>query len=42
MSFHGISHAHQAEENRELAKEQVVCENAFAGIKRYNGVSDIY
>ena len=32
----------QKEENRELAKERVVCENAFAGVKRYNAVSDIY
>jgi hypothetical protein len=24
-----------------LAKERVVCENAFAGVKRYNAVSDI-
>lgn len=32
----------QKEENRELAKERVVCENAFAGVKRYNAISDVY
>jgi hypothetical protein len=32
----------QKEENRELARERVLCENAFAGVKRYNAVSDIY
>ncbi len=32
----------QKQENRELAQERVVCENAFAGVKRYNAVSDIY
>ena len=34
--------AEQKQENRELAKERVVCENAFAGVKRYHAVSDIY
>jgi hypothetical protein len=32
----------QKQENRELASVRVVCENAFAGVKRYNAVSDIY
>jgi hypothetical protein len=42
IPLHGISHAHQAQENRELAQERVICENAFSGVKRYNAVSDIY
>lgn len=29
-------------ENKELAQERVVCENAFAGVKRYRAVADIY
>lgn len=28
--------------NRELSQERVVCENAFAGVKRYRAVSAIY
>ena len=32
----------QKEENRALAKERVVCENAFAGVKRYGIVSQVY
>lgn len=32
----------QKKENTELAKQRVVCENAFAGVKRYNVISDIY
>ena len=32
----------QKQENRELSQERVVCENAFAGVKRYDAVSDIY
>lgn len=42
MPLHGISHAHQAQENRELAQERVICENSFFGVKRFNAVSDIY
>ena len=30
------------QENREFSSERVKCEHAFAGIKRYNAVSDIY
>ncbi len=32
----------QKQENRELSQERVLCENAFAGVKRYRAVSDIY
>ncbi|NJO93922.1 MAG: transposase family protein [Hydrococcus sp. RM1_1_31] len=32
----------QKEENRLLSSSRVVCENAFAGVKRYNAVSQIY
>lgn len=32
----------QKQENRELAQERVLCENAFAGVKRYRAVADIY
>lgn len=32
----------QKEENRVLSQSRVVCENAFAGVKRYNAVSAIY
>ena len=32
----------QKQDNRELAQERVVCENAFAGVKRYRAVADIY
>ncbi|WP_245562215.1 transposase family protein [Stanieria cyanosphaera] len=42
MSFHGISHAHQAKENHLLSSSRVICENAFAGVKRYDAVSQIY
>ncbi len=30
------------EENRELASERVVCEHAFAGVKRYGIATNIY
>lgn len=29
-------------QNRELSQERVVCENAFAGVKRYRAVAEIY
>ena len=32
----------QKQENRRLSQERVLCENAFAGVKRYRAVSDIY
>lgn len=32
----------QKEENRALSQSRVVCENAFAGVKRYSAVSAIY
>lgn len=32
----------QKEENKNLSSRRVVCENAFAGVKRYNAVSAIY
>ena len=32
----------QKEENRELASERVVCENAFAGLKRYGIAAQVY
>ena len=32
----------QKEENRELGSERVICENAFAGVKRYNIAADVY
>lgn len=32
----------QQEDNRVLSQSRVVCENAFAGVKRYNAVSAIY
>lgn len=32
----------QKTENRQLSQSRVVCENAFAGVKRYNAVSVIY
>lgn len=32
----------QKEENRGLSQSRVVCENAFAGVKRYNAVSVVY
>ena len=34
--------AQQKEENRELSRSRVLCENAFAGVKRYRAVSEIY
>jgi hypothetical protein len=34
--------AMQKEENRALSQSRLVCENAFAGVKRYNAVSGIY
>lgn len=30
------------QENRTLSASRVVCENAFAGVKRYNAISEIY
>lgn len=35
----GVLSATQKEENRVLSQSRVVCENAFAGVKRYNAVS---
>jgi hypothetical protein len=32
----------QKQENRTLSQSRVVCENAFAGVKRYNAVSMVY
>ena len=32
----------QKSENRKLSQSRVVCENAFAGVKRYGAVSQIY
>ena len=32
----------QKEENRLLSRSRVLCENAFAGVKRYDAVSRIY
>lgn len=32
----------QKEENRGLSQARVVCEHAFAGVKRYNAVSAVY
>lgn len=32
----------QKEENRGLSQSRVICENAFAGVKRYNAVSVVY
>lgn len=32
----------QKEENRALSQSRVICENAFAGVKRYNAVSVVY
>ncbi|MBD2512038.1 transposase [Nostoc muscorum FACHB-395] len=34
--------AEQKASNRELSKSRVVCENAFAGVKRYRAVSALY
>ncbi len=32
----------QKQENKKLSQERVLCENAFAGVKRYRAASDIY
>lgn len=32
----------QKAENRVLSQSRVVCENAFAGVKRYGAVSSVY
>lgn len=32
----------QKQDNRALSQSRVVCENAFAGVKRYNAVSGVY
>ena len=32
----------QKQENRCLSQSRVICENAFAGVKRYNAVSVVY
>ncbi|MGJ0606327.1 transposase family protein [Cylindrospermopsis raciborskii] len=32
----------QKEENRELSRQRVVCEQAHSGIKRYNCVHSVY
>jgi len=32
----------QKAENKALSRERVVCENAFAGVKRYNAVAVVY
>jgi len=32
----------QTAENKALSRERVLCENAFAGVKRYNAVATIY
>lgn len=32
----------QKQENKDLSSRRVVCENAFAGVKRYNAVAAIY
>ena len=32
----------EKKENRSLSQSRVVCENAFAGVKRYNAVSAVY
>lgn len=34
--------AEQKEENRQLSRERVRCENAFSGVKRYSAVSSTY
>lgn len=38
----GALSAEQKAENRALSQSRVICENAFAGVKRYGAVSDIY
>lgn len=32
----------QKQENKQLSKERVICENALAGVKRYNALAHIY
>jgi hypothetical protein len=32
----------QKQENQQLSRERVLCENAFAGVKRYNAVAQVY
>ena len=32
----------QQQENKALSRERVLCENAFAGVKRYRAVTDVY
>jgi hypothetical protein len=32
----------QKEHNKALSRERVLCENAFAGVKRYRAVADVY
>jgi hypothetical protein len=32
----------QKQENKQLSKERVICENAFAGVKRYNAIAHVY
>ena len=32
----------QKQENKQLSKKRVLCENAFAGVKRYNAIAHIY
>ena len=32
----------QKPENKALSQERVLCENAFAGVKRYRAVTDVY
>lgn len=36
-----LTETHKAE-NKALSRERVLCENAFAGVKRYNAVATIY
>lgn len=38
----GVLTEEQKEENRQLASERVVCEHAFAGVKRYGIASNVY
>jgi hypothetical protein len=32
----------QKQENKQLSRERVRCENAFAGVKRYNAIAQVY
>jgi hypothetical protein len=32
----------QKQENQQLSRERVKCENAFTGVKRYNTVAQVY